>query len=1153
MAGNSILVVGVNAAGITSKMDSFDKLLFDLQPSIWMMQETKRKIMYPKMKTNNLNNYQVFELKREKTKEEGGKGLSGGGLAVGALHDLMPVLVRQGNDDVECMTVQVTTGPTTFRCVVGYGPHKDDGPERKHGFWNYLDQEVEDARSQNVGLVIQIDSNAWAGKEIIPNDPNPQNSNGKLLKMFLERNNKITLVNSLQLCQGLITRKRRTVNTYEQSVLDLFFVCDKMLPFVSKMHVDEQGTHQLTNFSHKHNKVTETDHTTVLLHIDLKFPILKPHRIEEFNFRSSECQNVFRDLTSQRNVLSTCFFNNQSFSKQISHFEHNFKNSISNSFFKIRTRKRKFAETKIGEMLETRKRLKLEVTDNPTNETKNKLKDIEAKIAQETQQEFVNMVKENLGFLTGDDGGINTNGVWKAKNRIIPKDKSSIPIAVKDPKGNFISSPEGIKELCLNEMIKRLRHRKIHPELKQLQRMKELLCKERLIRARKIKSPDWNLKELQKVLTSLKNNKCRDPQGLVNEIFKPDIAGSDLQQSLLILFNKTKETHDIPDMMKNVNIAMIPKPGKPNSHEVQNLRGIFIISIFRSIILKLLLKDESSKIDSFMSDASVGGRKGRRIQDHLFIVNGVIFEHARSKTSTNISINIYDSKQCYDSLWKEHIFNDLFEAGMQNDRLSLLWELDQVNKLAVKTCQGLSQRKEVRKIICQGDCWGTCKCSLHMDNIAKDSLNPKLEPFKYKNEVELPILTMVDDLISISESGFKTTRMNAFVNAKIASKKLQFGAEKCFVMHVGRNHEEYKNVELFVNGWSVTTVDNFQAGGMECEDILEENIELSHIESERYLGQIISSDSKNKRNILKLKNKGIGIQNKIINMLHTMSGGIFYFQIALIYRCAYLLSSILTSSEVWYGITQAEYEQLESADQILIKNIFQCSSSVPTEIQFLELGIWPIRFIIMKRRCLYLHHILQQSENSLLFRFFYAQLKYPQHGDWVSQIFIDLNQLNIEEGLEEIQTMSFKKYVFILDKQIGNLALKWLLDKKNSRKSENAKGKQLNYTELKMADYLLPSDTDLTIEEKKWIFKCRIDDIDVRANRRWQYEDLSCLSCNSNKAESQIHILECKPLLENSNILTYLPNYSDLFGNDLDELIYVARLLKDNFDRRIVE
>ena len=134
MFGQSILILGVNAAGVTSKMDSFDKLLFDLQPSIWMMQETKRKPMYPKMKANNLKNYQVFELKREKTKEEGGKGISGGGLAVGALHDLKPVLVRQGDDDVECMTIQVTTGPTNFRCVVGYGPQKDDSSERKTGF-----------------------------------------------------------------------------------------------------------------------------------------------------------------------------------------------------------------------------------------------------------------------------------------------------------------------------------------------------------------------------------------------------------------------------------------------------------------------------------------------------------------------------------------------------------------------------------------------------------------------------------------------------------------------------------------------------------------------------------------------------------------------------------------------------------------------------------------------------------------------------------------------------------------------------------------------------------------------------------------------------------------------------------------------------------
>ena len=438
----------------------------------------------------------------------------------------------------------------------------------------------------------------------------------------------------------------------------------------------------------------------------------------------------------------------------------------------------------------------------------------------------------------------------------------------------------------------------------------------------------------------MKNNRCRDPQGLINEVFKPTVAGADFQKALLSMFNKIKESHEIPFMMKNVNIAMIPKPGKCNSRDIKNQRGIFLISMFRSIILKLIWKDETKKLDSFMSDGSVGGRKGRRIQDHLFIVNGVVYEHARSRSSKSISISIYDSKQCFDSLWQEHIFNDLYEAGMNTDRLSLLWEINQVNNMSVKTPQGTSSRKEVKKIVCQGDPWGTIECSLHMDDISKCSLAPELEPFQYQNEVKIPAITMVDDIITISESGYKSTRMNGFINAKIAGKKLQFGAEKCFVIHIGSDHESYKNVEQRVNGWVVKSVKEFETGRTLLEDTLVDDIELSHVNSEKYLGQIISSDSKNTKNILKMRNKGIGIQNKVINMLNTMQGGIFHFEIAVIYRNAYLISSILSSSEVWYGVTQAEYEQLESVDEMWMKNLFGCSSCVPTELLYLESGLW---------------------------------------------------------------------------------------------------------------------------------------------------------------------------------------------------------------------
>ena len=77
----------------------------------------------------------------------------------------------------------------------------------------------------------------------------------------------------------------------------------------------------------------------------------------------------------------------------------------------------------------------------------------------------------------------------------------------------------------------------------------------------------------------------------------------------------------------------------------------------------------------------------------------------------------------------------------------------------------------MEKIICQGDPWGSIQCSVQIDTIGKDSLAPDLEPFKYKELVEIPALGMVDDVLAITESGYKTARMNAFFTAKVAIKK----------------------------------------------------------------------------------------------------------------------------------------------------------------------------------------------------------------------------------------------------------------------------------------------------------------------------------------------------------------------------------------------
>ena len=73
-------------------------------------------------------------------------------------------------------------------------------------------------------------------------------------------------------------------------------------------------------------------------------------------------------------------------------------------------------------------------------------------------------------------------------------------------------------------------------------------------------------------------------------------------------------------------------------------------------------------------------------------------------------------------------------------------------------------------------------------------------------------------------------------------------------------------------------VKNVETGQMERNDTFKGDMEIWHINEERYLGQIISSDGKNTENIEKIRNREIRLQNNVIHMLEAMPGGKFHFK-----------------------------------------------------------------------------------------------------------------------------------------------------------------------------------------------------------------------------------------------------------------------------------
>ena len=671
---------GINAAGIKSKLKSFNEVLMRIKPKIWFVQETKLKPQ-EEIICEAVNNFQVFYLNRHDSQ--------GGGLAIGVVKDFESTLLREGNDEVEAISIKIGAGKLSIRTVLAYGPQENSKKEKKDMLWEFLEQEVNQAKLDEDGLVIQLDGNLHAGMEVIKNDPNIQNKNGKLFFNFLKRNPSLVVVNALSLCEGLITRRRELEEKTEEAVLDFFIINERMLLYLKRMIIDEDKNYTLSNFAQKrkNGKVIETDHNALIMELNIEVIQKKPERIELLNLKNKQCQEAFKEETDTNSQLVECFDDGLPVEEQCKNWFRNFNDILHKNFRKIRVvnNRKKVESDETGGLIKERIDLKKEAKANNIDvEMKEKImnridqieNDIGDKIAKEFHQEVINTL-DQLGGEVEALTGSGRQTMWKILKKKYPKTTPVIPVGKRDRKGNMISNHLGLKHLYLETYMHRLRNRPMKNDLQNIKDLKMKLFNLRLEIAKRCHTKPWTLTQLEKALKSLKSNKARDPLGWANEIFKEGVAGQKLKESLLKMFNKIKDNDHIPDFMELADIATIYK-GKGEKCKLDNDRGIFIVTILRCVLMKLIYMEEYEGLDNSMSDSQIGARKSKNIRNHIWVVNGVICDVLSQKNKKAIDVQIMDYKQCFDSLWIEECLNDFYDGGLQNEKLALLYS---VNKM----------------------------------------------------------------------------------------------------------------------------------------------------------------------------------------------------------------------------------------------------------------------------------------------------------------------------------------------------------------------------------------------------------------------------------------------------------------------------------------
>ena len=185
----------------------------------------------------------------------------------------------------------------------------------------------------------------------------------------------------------------------------------------------------------------------------------------------------------------------------------------------------------------------------------------------------------------------------------------------------------------------------------------------------------------------------------------------------------------------------------------------------------------------------------------------------------------------------------------------------------VKTPHGTSQSYTLTDRIMQGDTWAPAMASAQVDSFGKQMIEE--EPsfmFMFKEVVPIPLLGQVDDLIGVAEAGVKTHQLNAFVNVKSANKDLQFGVDKCKYRIVCKKKPEsflHPNIE----------VDQWKVEHLKSDNVIDKFVGKTSIKEDKslmYLGHMLSQNGDNMPNIIFMRNKSIGTQKKILNLIEPM-------------------------------------------------------------------------------------------------------------------------------------------------------------------------------------------------------------------------------------------------------------------------------------------
>ena len=151
--------------------------------------------------------------------------------------------------------------------------------------------------------------------------------------------------------------------------------------------------------------------------------------------------------------------------------------------------------------------------------------------------------------------------------------------------------------------------------------------------------------------------------------------------------NRIKNEQIFPTFMSTCNVTNLYKNKGPRQ-SFDSYRGVFTTPVLQKILDNIIYDEEYDVMDNSLTNCNVGSRRGRNIRDNLFVINAIM-NQTKQNPKEAVDIGVYDVFKCFDYVWLQECINDLYESGLTNDKLNLIYISNEHANIAIKTVEKL--------------------------------------------------------------------------------------------------------------------------------------------------------------------------------------------------------------------------------------------------------------------------------------------------------------------------------------------------------------------------------------------------------------------------------------------------------------------------------